>query len=46
VTERARRRRALLDELEQLRALQQRIAPRRARRVEQLRLQRLTRLSI
>lgn len=46
MTERALRRRALLDELEQLRRLRQRVAPQRARRAEQLRVQRLTRLSI
>ena len=46
MTERARRRRDLLDELAQLRALRQRVAPQRTRRAEQLRLQRLTRLSI
>jgi hypothetical protein len=46
MSERARRRRDLLDELEQLRSLRQRIAPRRARRAEELRLHLLTRLSI
>jgi hypothetical protein len=46
MTDRARRRRDLLDELEQLRALRLRVAPQRTRRAGQLRVQRLTRLSI
>lgn len=46
MTERARRRRDLLDELEQVRALRRRVAPQRTRRQGQLRVQRLTRLSI
>lgn len=46
MTERARRRRQLLDELEQLRSLRQRVAPRRARRAEELRVHLLIRRSI
>lgn len=43
---RAQRRRALLEELEQLRRLRERVSPRRAKRSRDLRLHQLTRLSI
>jgi hypothetical protein len=46
MTERARRRRDLLDELERVRRLHLGISPRRARRAQQLWLQRITRLSL